>query len=73
MTSTIELPNKLIAEAKIMSQAFNRSVEGQIEYWAKIGKIVEANPSLTFNRVREILIAQEETKAGTIEPCQFEH
>jgi len=35
---------------------------GQVEYWAKIGRIAEDNPDLPFSFIREILLAKEEVK-----------
>jgi hypothetical protein len=42
-------------------------VTGQIEYWAKIGKIAEQNPTMSFELIKEILIGVEEldSKRGT--------
>jgi len=41
MSIAVRISNKLIDEAKIQSRVENRSLTGQIEYWAKIGKISE--------------------------------
>ncbi len=72
MASTIKLSESFIADAKIISKALNRSIAGQIEYWAKIGKIAEENPDLTYDDIRGILIAQQEVVAGLATPYQFE-
>ncbi len=39
MATAVKLSEGIVTDAKIMSKAFNRSVAGQIEDWAKIGKI----------------------------------
>ena len=49
----------------------NRSVAGQIEYWAKMGQILEDNPDLSFNFVKEILTAQQEIESGELIPYEF--
>ena len=72
MSRTVKLSEAIVSEAKIMSKAFNRSLAGQIEYWARIGKIVEDNPDLTYEFIKNILIAQQEREAGKIEPYVFE-
>ena len=64
MAKSVKLSESIISEAKIMSKVLNRSVSGQIEYWAKIGKIAEENPDLTFKFIRDILIGIEEVKNG---------
>jgi len=72
MAKTVKLSEEIVSDAKIMSKAFNRSVSGQIEYWAKIGKIVEENPDLTYEFIKSILISQQEAKARKLEPYVFE-
>ncbi|MCH7964805.1 MAG: hypothetical protein IH852_12805 [Bacteroidetes bacterium] len=61
------MSDELIREAKTLSKVENRSVTGQIEYWAKIGKIAEQNPTMSFELIKEILIGIEEvdSKRGT--------
>ena len=67
MSIAVRISDQLIKEAKTLSKVENRSVTGQIEYWAKIGKIAEQNPTLTFELIKEILIGIEEldNKRGT--------
>lgn len=69
--SSVKLSENIISEAKIMSKAFNRSIAGQIEYWAKIGKIAEENPDLTYEFIKNILIAQQEVSANLLEPYEL--
>ncbi len=47
-------------EAKKYSQVEHRSVAGQIEHWAIIGKYAEENPDLTYDLIKEMLIGLEE-------------
>jgi hypothetical protein len=42
----------------------SRSVTGQIEHWAKIGKCAEENPDLTYRLIKDILIGIEELDQG---------
>ncbi len=67
MSIAVRISDELIKEAKTLSKVENRSVTGQIEYWAKIGKIAEQNPTLSFELIKEILIGIEEldSKRGT--------
>ena len=64
MATAVKLSESIVSEAKIISKVLNRSVAGQIEYWAKIGKIAEENPDLTYELIRNILISQQEAQAG---------
>ena len=72
MATAVKLSESIVAEAKIMSKALNRSVAGQIEYWAKIGKIAEENPDLTYDIIKNILVAHQEAQAGQLEPYFFD-
>ena len=64
MGSAIRISSKLLDEAKVFSKVENRSIPRQIEHWAKIGKIAEENPDLTFNLIKDILIGLEELDAN---------
>jgi hypothetical protein len=72
MAVAVKLSDNIISEAKIMSKAFNRSVAGQIEYWAKIGRIAEENPDLTYELIKNILVARQEAQAGKLELYVFD-
>ena len=56
MTTAVRVSQKLVREAKIYSKIEKRSVTGQIEHWARIGKCAEDNPDLTYGLIKEILI-----------------
>lgn len=48
------------------------SIAGQIEYWAKMGEILEDNPDLSFSFVQEILVRREQAAAGELTPYEFD-
>ena len=60
MTTAVRVSDKLMKEARLVSAVDNRSVTGQIEHWAKIGKCAEENPELTYSLIKDILIGIEE-------------
>lgn len=64
MSSAIRISEQLVKKARVFSTVENRSITGQIEYWAKIGKCAEENSDLTFNLIKEILIGMEELNEG---------
>lgn len=72
MATTVKLSDNIISEAKIISKALNRSLAGQIEHWARIGKIAEENPDLSYEFIKNILIAQEEVDAGKLKAYRFD-
>lgn len=48
-----------------------RSIAGQIEYWAKIGQMIEENPDLPLPFIQDVLIGREQIKAGQGTPYIF--
>jgi hypothetical protein len=71
MGSAIRISDLLVKEAKIRSRVENRSLTGQIEYWAKIGKMAEENPDLPYSLLREILIGVEQLNSNEGSEYQF--
>ncbi len=71
MSIAVRVSKKLIERARIQSKAENRSVTGQIEYWAKIGKIAEENPDLSFSQIKEIMIGIEQLESNDKTEYQF--
>jgi hypothetical protein len=70
-TSSIRLDEELVEKATIMGKALNRTTPKQIEHWAKIGEIMEDNPDLPYEFVRQAIISQAEKEAGKLEPYSF--
>ena len=64
MSTAVRISDRLVREAKMMSTVENRSVTGQIEHWAKVGKCAEENPDLTYGLIKEILVGIEELDQG---------
>ena len=64
MATAVRISEKLVKEAKKYSHVDHRSITGQIEHWAKIGKCAEDNPDLTYSLIKEILIGLEELEQG---------
>ena len=52
-------------------KVFKRSIAGQIEYWAKIGQMIEENPDLPLPFIQDILVGREQIKAGQGTPYVF--
>ncbi|MBD0391973.1 hypothetical protein IC220_06005 [Wolbachia endosymbiont of Pentalonia nigronervosa] len=67
MSIAVSLNEELVKAAQSHSTLQSRSVQQQIEYWAKIGKIVEENPELSYSVVKEFLLGLEDVKAGNVE------
>ena len=71
MTTAVRVSDKLVKEARLVSAVDNRSVTGQIEHWAKIGKCAEENPDLSYSLIKEMLIGIEELEQGESSEYQF--
>lgn len=67
MGIVISLDTDLINLAKTHAVLEHRSVPKQIEYWAKIGRIAEENPELSYEAIRGILLGMHDMKFGNVE------
>jgi len=64
MATAVRISEELVDEAKKFSRIDHRSLTGQIEHWAKIGKCAEENPDLTYSLIKEILVGIDELERG---------
>jgi hypothetical protein len=69
----VRIDDKLYEQAKSVSKGECRTIAGQLEFWAKIGKAALDNPDLPIEFVRELLIARAEDRKqlATFVPKQF--
>ena len=72
MATAVRISEDLVQEARKYSRVDHRSLTGQIEHWARIGKCAEENPDLTYDLIKEILIGVEELEQGEISEYKFE-
>jgi len=72
MPTAVKISDELIAQARIKSKIFKRSIAGQIEYWAQIGQIVEENPDLPLPFIQDLLLGKEQIRAGMGTPYVFD-
>jgi len=70
-TVSIRLEESLVNKAKVIGDALSRSPAKQIEHWAKIGKMMEDNPDLPYQFVKEATIAKAEKEASELEEYKF--
>lgn len=71
MATAVKISDDLFKKAKIQSKVFKRSIAGQIEYWAKIGQMIEENPDLPLPFIQNILVGREQIQAGQGTPYVF--
>ena len=72
MTHAIKLSDGLYKDALLHAKIESRSVPKQIEYWSRIGKIAEENPTLPYFMIKEILLAKQEVLEGQISEYKFD-
>jgi len=64
MATAVRISEELVNDAKKISRVDHRSLTGQIEHWARMGKCAEENPDLTYSLIKDILIGVEELEQG---------
>lgn len=73
MGMPVRIDDTLYEQAKTASKGECRTISGQLEFWAKVGKTALDNPDLPIEFVRELLIARTEDRQqfSTFVPGQF--
>lgn len=71
VATAVRVSDTLLREARLVSSVENRSVTGQIEYWAKMGKCAEENPDLSFSLIKDILLGLEELEQDEASEYRF--
>lgn len=70
-TKSIRLDKNLIEKATVTAKALNRTPSKQIEHWAKIGEMLEANPDLPYEFAKQAIFAKAEREARKLEAYNF--
>lgn len=70
-TASVRIDLELIDKATIVAKALNRTAPKQIEHWAKIGEMMEDNPDLPYEFVKQAIIAKAQREAGKLEAYDF--
>ncbi|MSP28810.1 MAG: hypothetical protein EXR80_10595 [Methylococcales bacterium] len=69
---SVTIADPLAAAANTHAEICHRSLDEQINYWARIGYCAEENPDLSFEFIKAILNAREEVLSGQTEPYLFD-
>jgi hypothetical protein len=67
MGVSVNLDTNLVKAARAYSAVQSRSVPKQIEHWAKIGRISEENPDLSYSVIQDMLLGIEDAKNDDLE------
>ncbi len=60
MGMPVRIDDALYDQARAQAQAERRTIAGQIEFWAVVGRTALDNPDLPIDFVRDLLIARAE-------------
>ena len=71
MSTAIKISSEIAQEARLTAKVSRRSMAGQVEYWAFIGKVAEENPDLSFLVIKDILLGREQLKEELGTPYVF--
>ncbi|MCC5791219.1 MAG: ParD-like family protein [Legionellaceae bacterium] len=67
----IRIDDGIYEAAKKTAKAECRSIPGQIEFWAKVGKCALDNPDLPIDFVKDLLISKHSDRS-LAEPFDFD-
>jgi hypothetical protein len=62
MGMPVRIEDGLYDQAKAAASGEFRTIAGQIEFWAKVGKAALDNPDLPVDFVRDLLLARSEPR-----------
>ena len=71
MGNPVRINAEIYDAAKKTAQAEYRTIAGQIEFWAKVGKCALENPDLPIDFVKDIVISQNQDRS-LAEPFSFD-
>lgn len=72
-TTQVRVDNDFMEDVKIAATFNHRPVGYQVQYWARLGQIMEDNPDLHFEAIKNILQGMSELNEGKGKPFVFKH
>ena len=67
----VRISSDLFENAKRYALIQKRSVAGQIEYWARVGKVISDNPDLPFSFIEATMLSMQEANDGLATPLDL--
>lgn len=64
MSLPVRIDEELYESAKLVAKAEHRTIAGQIEFWASVGRTALDNPDLPVDFVVDLLRARQEPREG---------
>ena len=72
MSTALKVSDELVELARPHAAAEHRSIPKQIEHWARLGKLVEENPDMPLQFIKDTLLSIEEAHAGQRTAYRFD-
>ena len=66
MSVSVRIDEALVNQARAAAKAEFRTVQGQIEFWARVGRAALDNPDLPASFIAESLIAMNEPREDAV-------
>ncbi|WP_151671755.1 ParD-like family protein [Nitrincola schmidtii] len=63
---SVRLDESLISAARIAAKTEYRTVQGQVEFWAKVGRAALDNPDLPASFIAESLMSMAEPREDSL-------
>ncbi|MXO66924.1 ParD-like family protein [Altericroceibacterium endophyticum] len=63
----VKIGDELHEDLRRVSTAMCRSINAQAEFWMTIGKLAEANPTLSFHEIVKLRMAQADAQSPACE------
>jgi len=71
MPKAVKISDELANTAALFAGVEGRSLAGQVEYWANLGRIADENPELPVSLIKETLLARAQVRSGLKTPYVF--
>jgi hypothetical protein len=62
-TRAIKVSEEIYTLAKWTAEAERRTISGQVEYWARIGRVAIDNPDLPIDFLKDVLISKTQDRS----------
>ena len=65
-TVSVRIDESLVGAARVAAKAEFRTVQGQVEFWAKVGRAALDNPDLPASFIAESLMSLAEPREDSV-------
>ena len=66
MKVNVRMDKSFVDDVAAHAKTVGRSTPKQVELWARLGRLVEQNPELTYDFIKEAALAKIEYDAGLV-------